>query len=233
MFQRGLLRGRHSGRGFTLIELLVVIAIIAILMALLVPLLAYARRKSRETATLANIKNIRMALENYSMDNGGIYPVGPAGTGQVYDNGSGPYNPGFYQTHCASPAGTLADGLEDNSALTKVLVDNKYLVVGTTNINAAGSFMDYFGKPLICRFMVMQSVDGAGNLLSDKLTQKNYVWSYGVDHRNWINAMGDYVNAGLPKYDGSPPSGATPGTGEVGNMEQAPLPQDDNLVSWR
>ena len=233
MFQRGSLRARRSGRGFTLIELLVVIAIIAILMALLVPLLAYARRKSRETATLANIKNIRMALENYSLDNGGIYPVGPAGTGVIYDSGSG-VNPGFYQTHCATPPGTVADGSEDNSALTKVLTNNKYLVVGVTNLNAAGSFMDYFTKPLIVRFMVTQAVDGSGNLLSDKLTQRNYVWSYGVDHRNWVSATADYVNQGLPNYDGQSPSTAMPaGKGEVGQMEQPPLPQDDNLTSWR
>ena len=221
MFQLGSFRGSRSG--FTLIELLVVIAIIAILMALLVPLLAYARRKSRETATLANIKNIRMALDNYSMDCGGIFPIGPTGNGAVYDNGSGTYNPGFYQTHCASPQGTIADGSEDNSALTQVLINNKYLVVGTTNLNSAGSFMDYFTKPLIVRFMVSQSLDASGNLLSDKLTQRNYVWSYGVDHRNWVSATADYVNQGLPKYDKA----------EIDSMEQPPITMDDNLTSWR
>ena len=230
MLQRTWLRARRPG--FTLIELLVVIAIIAILMALLLPVLSYARRKSRETATLANIKNLRMALDNYYTDWNGIYPVGPTGTGTVFDSGSG-VNTGFYQVHCATPPGALADGSEDNSALTKVLVDNKYLVVSTTSLDASGSFIDYFQKPIISRFMVLQSVDSTGNLLSDKLTQRPYIWSYGADHRNWVNATADYVNKGLPNYDGRPPSGVTAGTGEVGNMEQTPLPTDDNLTNWR
>jgi prepilin-type N-terminal cleavage/methylation domain-containing protein len=230
MQQRTGLRAQRSG--FTLIELLVVIAIIAILMALLLPALAAARRKSRETATLANIKNLRMALDNYYTDWNGIFPWAAPGTGTVFDSGSG-VNTGFYQVHCATPPGALADGSEDNSALTKVLVDNKYLVVSVTSINPTGSFIDYFGKPIISRFMVMQSVDQAGNVLSDKLTQRPYIWSYGADHCNWINATADYVNQGLPSYDGRPPFAATPGTGEVGNMEQPPLAADDNLTNWR
>ena len=228
-----MIRGRRSDqRGFTLLEMLIVIAIIAILMALLIPMLSYARRKSRETATLANIKNIRIALDDYYTEYQGTYPIdGTKGNGQIFDSGAG-ITPGFYNTHCTAQ-GAVADKTENNSLLTTVLTTTKHLVVNVSNLDPKGSFMEYFGDSIICRFLILQSVDKGGNVISDKLSVKPIIWSYGADRTNWINATQDYINMGLPNYDGVEPTGGVGGSGEIGKIEAAPLPRDDNLTNWR
>jgi prepilin-type N-terminal cleavage/methylation domain-containing protein/prepilin-type processing-associated H-X9-DG protein len=65
---------RRSG-AFTLIELLVVIAIIAILAAILFPVFAKARDKARQASCLSNMKQIGLALTQYTQDYDGLYPV--------------------------------------------------------------------------------------------------------------------------------------------------------------
>ncbi len=61
-------RSSNSRSAFTLIELLVVIAIIAILAAILFPVFAQAREKARQTACLADVKQIGTGLMMYSQD---------------------------------------------------------------------------------------------------------------------------------------------------------------------
>jgi prepilin-type N-terminal cleavage/methylation domain-containing protein/prepilin-type processing-associated H-X9-DG protein len=57
-----------SKHGFTLIELLVVIAIISILAAILFPVFARARESARRASCLSNLKQIGLAVMQYTQD---------------------------------------------------------------------------------------------------------------------------------------------------------------------
>lgn len=66
----------YTRRGFTLIELLVVIAIIAIIAAILFPVFAKVREKARQTTCLSNVKQIGLAMTQYTQDNDESFPIG-------------------------------------------------------------------------------------------------------------------------------------------------------------
>jgi prepilin-type N-terminal cleavage/methylation domain len=61
---------------FTLIELLVVIAIIAILAAILFPVFAQAREKARQASCMSNLKQIGLAIMQYTQDYDETFPRG-------------------------------------------------------------------------------------------------------------------------------------------------------------
>ncbi|HOV77375.1 MAG TPA: type II secretion system protein, partial [Sedimentisphaerales bacterium] len=61
-------------RAFTLIELLVVIAIITVMMGILIPVTGRARLQSKVLAVNAELRQIGLALEAYSLDHEGEYP---------------------------------------------------------------------------------------------------------------------------------------------------------------
>jgi len=79
-------RATRDRTAFTSIELLVVIAIIAILIAILLPAVQQAREAARRASCKNNMKQIALALHNYSSAHGG-FPFGVLGTsGSMADN---------------------------------------------------------------------------------------------------------------------------------------------------
>jgi prepilin-type N-terminal cleavage/methylation domain-containing protein/prepilin-type processing-associated H-X9-DG protein len=81
----------HSRSAFTLIELLVVIAIIAILAAILFPVFGRARENGRRSVCQSNLKQIGLAVLQYSQDYDEKFPIGNYYSGDTTNVGNVPW----------------------------------------------------------------------------------------------------------------------------------------------
>ena len=89
-------RGGSGARddGFTLIELLVVVAIVGIIVAIAIPALQFALDRSKQRATLSDMRQLGNALMQYYLDNS-YYPNGSLTASALLPHlvmyGGGPY----------------------------------------------------------------------------------------------------------------------------------------------
>jgi len=64
---------RHGFKAFTLVELLIVISIIALLISVMMPALSMAQELARMVACSANLRELSLVMQYYSMDNDGRF----------------------------------------------------------------------------------------------------------------------------------------------------------------
>jgi prepilin-type N-terminal cleavage/methylation domain-containing protein len=126
---------RRSHRGFTLVELLVVIAIIGILVALLLPAVQQAREAARRSQCKNNLKQLGLAIHNYTDFLGCVPPAG-----LVVKNADG-----SLWTSFMSPHARILPYIEQGNTYGAINKDTAY--GDTVNTQAVGRVIPIFLCP--------------------------------------------------------------------------------------
>ncbi|MFH1170553.1 MAG: type II secretion system protein [Candidatus Vogelbacteria bacterium] len=137
---------RKARGGFTLIELLVVIAIIGLLSSIVLASLGQARVKARDSKRVQDLIQLRTALEQYALDNNGLYPADPNPLGDTWGSSSWECSP-INIDDCSGGAGP--DRLDED----RLVALSPYLnprptdpSAGSTGRFPQGSYKGYYYK---------------------------------------------------------------------------------------
>jgi len=120
--------------GFTLIELLVVIAIIAILAAILFPVFAQVREKARQASCASNLKQMGLAVMQYTQDNDEQYPAGSVNFGGGWTDGfvgwQFPCDPGEASTDCVAAGNSIQPYIKSKGVYACPSISNRWDLYG-------------------------------------------------------------------------------------------------------
>lgn len=148
-------------KGFTLIELMVVVVIIGILAAIAIPNFIAMQKRAKEASVKANMHTLDLALEDYAVGTGGVYPGATVGTDILpkLPNNVMPSNP--YQN---GPTGFLVVAAETSGPLQFALVTGNSTC--TANATDPGQLSYYYSATTNPTLWALTGCNDVGPILA-------------------------------------------------------------------